>query len=91
MESYRSFCTPSISRRTHHLHVVEQWANTWSDLLAFPEYLRTHPGLAAAYTALKRELASQHGSDPNRRQPYRRGKADFIREVTELARQTRFS
>lgn len=86
-----SFCTPSIYKRSHHLHVVEQSAQGWRDLLAFRDYLRVHPGLTAAYAALKRELASQHGSDPNRREAYRRGKADFIREVTGLARDRGFS
>jgi GrpB-like predicted nucleotidyltransferase (UPF0157 family) len=82
---WRSFCTPSIARRTHHLHVVEESEDTWRELLAFREYLRAHPGLAGAYAALKRELASLHGGDPNHREPYRRGKAAFIREVTALA------
>ncbi|MDP8907989.1 MAG: GrpB family protein [Chloroflexota bacterium] len=83
---FRSFCTPSIATRTHHLHVFEQSSDGWRCLLAFRDYLRAHPGLAAAYAALKRELASQHGSDPNRREPYRVGKAQFIQEVTALAR-----
>lgn len=81
----RSFCTPGVPRRTHHLHVVEESSDDWRSLLAFRDYLRTHPGLAAGYAALKRELASKHGGDPNRREPYRQGKADFIREVTDLA------
>jgi GrpB-like predicted nucleotidyltransferase (UPF0157 family) len=80
----RSFCTPSIAHRTHHLHVVEEASDLWRGLLAFRDYLRTHPGLASAYAALKRELATMHGSDPNRREPYRRGKSSYIQEVTEL-------
>ena len=81
----RSFCTPSIANRTHHLHVVEEASDQWQGLLAFRDHLRTHPGLASAYAALKRELATMHGSDPNRREPYRRGKSMFLQEVTELA------
>ncbi len=80
----RSFCTPSIAARTHHLHVVEEASDHWRGLLAFRDYLRVHPGLASAYAALKRELVTIHGSDPNRREPYRRGKSSFIQEVTEL-------
>ncbi len=80
----RSFCTPSIANRTHHLHVVEVASDQWLGLLAFRDYLRAHPGLASAYAALKRELATIHGSDPNRREPYRGGKSLFIQEVTEL-------
>lgn len=85
---FRSFCTPSVERRTHHLHVVEESEVDWRNLLAFRDFLRTHPGLASGYAALKRALASQHGSNPNQREPYRRGKADFIREVTALAMAT---
>lgn len=80
----RSFCTPSIANRTHHLHVVEEASDQWQELLAFRDYLRTRPGLASGYAALKRELAMIHGSDPNRREPYRRGKSLFIQEVTGL-------
>lgn len=81
----RSFCTPSVARRSHHLHVVEERSDDWRGCLAFRDYLRTHPGHASAYAALKRELAAEHGSDPNRREPYRSGKHAFIREVTDLA------
>ena len=84
----RSFCTPTVDRRSHHLHVVEEGSGDWRGWLAFRDYLRAHPGLASAYAALKRELAAQHGSDPNRREPYRAGKRAFIREVTELATST---
>lgn len=80
----RSFCTPSIADRTYHLHVVEEASDQWRGLLAFRDYLRAHPGLASGYAALKGELAMIHGSDPNRREPYRRGKSAFIQEVTEL-------
>ena len=80
-----SFCAPSIENRTHHLHVVEDASDQWLGLLAFRDYLRAHPGLASAYAALKRELATIHGSDPNRREPYRQGKSLFIQEVTALA------
>ncbi len=47
--------------------------------------LRTPPGIAGAYAALKRELATAHGGDPNRRSSYRGGKAQFISEVTQIA------
>ena len=81
----RSFCTSSVAIRTHHLHVVEEDSSRWPDWLAFRDFLRAHAGLAGAYAALKRELAEQHGGDPNRRDAYRSGKARFIEEVTELA------
>lgn len=81
----RSFRMPSIANRTHHLHVVEERSQDWRGWLAFRDYLRAHPGIAGPYAALKRELASQHGGDPNRRNSYRSGKAEFIREITDIA------
>jgi hypothetical protein len=81
----RSFCTPNIANRTHHLHVVEEASPDWRGTLAFRDHLRSHPGLAGAYAALKRELAAEHGGDPNRREAYREGKAQFIAEVTTVA------
>ena len=81
----RSFCTPDVARRTHHLHVVEHEADGWRGTLAFRDYLRAHPGMASAYTALKSNLAAQHSGDPDRREPYRAGKATFIDEVTAIA------
>ena len=79
-----SFCTPTVANRTHHLHVVEERRADWPGWLAFRDCLRTHPGLAGAYAALKRELAAAHGADPNEREAYRRGKDAFIQEVTRL-------
>lgn len=42
----RSFCTPDVARRSHHLHVIEEGSQDWRNLLAFRDYLRTHRGLA---------------------------------------------
>ncbi|MGH9225212.1 MAG: GrpB family protein [Acidimicrobiales bacterium] len=81
----RSFCTPSIANRTHHLHLVEEASQGWRGTIAFRDYLRGHPGLAAAYAALKRELALAHGADANKRDAYRDGKSRFIAEVTRVA------
>lgn len=81
----RSFCKPDVAWRSHHLHVIEEGSQDWRNLLAFRDYLRTHPGLASAYAALKGDLAVRHGSDPNRREPYRTGKRAFVEEVTALA------
>lgn len=84
-----SFCTPSIHRRTHHLHVVERSSSGWHEWLAFRDYLRAHPGVAAEYSVLKCRLADQYGADPNERDAYRTGKAGWINTVTEHAVQER--
>jgi GrpB-like predicted nucleotidyltransferase (UPF0157 family) len=49
-----SYCTPAVEWRTHHLHVVEETSQGWRGWLAFRDYLRMHPGDAAAYADLKR-------------------------------------
>jgi GrpB-like predicted nucleotidyltransferase (UPF0157 family) len=77
-----SFCTPSVARRTHHLHVVEWSSSGWRGWLAFRDHLRVHSELAAEYGELKRRLADAHGSDPNQRDAYRAGKASWIIEIT---------
>jgi GrpB-like predicted nucleotidyltransferase (UPF0157 family) len=81
----RSFCFPSVARRTHHLHVVEERSSGWRGWIAFRDHLRAHPELGAEYEARKRDLAARFGSDPNDRDSYRSGKADWIREVTAAA------
>ena len=83
-----SFCTPSVALRTHHLHVVERDAPDWRGWLAFRDYLRRHPEQAREYGELKTRLADQHGADPNQRDAYRAGKADWIRSTTQRALST---
>jgi GrpB-like predicted nucleotidyltransferase (UPF0157 family) len=80
-----SFCTPSIAHRTHHLHVVEDASEGWRGWLAFRDHLCAHPDVAAAYATLKTELAARHGANPDERDEYRSGKADFIVGVVKRA------
>jgi GrpB-like predicted nucleotidyltransferase (UPF0157 family) len=76
------FCKPSLSFRTHHLHLVPLSSPQWVRPIAFREYLRTHPDVAAEYDSLKRSLASQFRLD---REAYTRAKSPFIDVVTEKA------
>jgi GrpB-like predicted nucleotidyltransferase (UPF0157 family) len=69
---------PSAPRRTHHLHVAEWGGALWSQL-AFRDHLRNHPQDAAAYAALKHELAIRHRGD---REAYTAAKSAFIRKMT---------
>ena len=80
-----SFCFPSIERRSHHLHVVEESSRSWRGWLAFRDYLRSHADARQEYAALKQRLAAAHGGDPNERDAYRAGKAEFIRTITTRA------
>jgi GrpB-like predicted nucleotidyltransferase (UPF0157 family) len=81
----RSFCAPSVERRSHHLHVVEDSSGDWRGWLAFRDHLCAHPEVAAEYGALKQDLARRHGDDPDDRAAYRAGKAGFIGRVTRIA------
>ncbi len=68
---------------THHVHVMEPVNPRWKDHLRFRDYLRCHPGTAAAYADLKRSLARRFGQDIG---GYRDGKDDFVRDVLVRAR-----
>lgn len=68
--------------RTHHLHLVELGGTFWRTHLAFRDYLRQVPARAAAYAALKQELAARFPFD---RDAYTEGKAAFILETLRLA------
>ena len=69
------FCKPHPSRRTHHLHLVPQGSPRFGDLLTFRDRLRADEEVAAAYAALKRELAARFEHD---REAYTAAKADFV-------------
>ena len=68
---------------THHVHVMEPANPRWTDHLRFRDYLRGHPGTAAAYADLKKSLAQQFGEDIG---AYRDAKDDFVRDVLARAR-----
>jgi GrpB-like predicted nucleotidyltransferase (UPF0157 family) len=73
-----SYCFPSIARRTHHLHVVEESAPQWRTWLAFRDHLRAHPADAAEYARIKTGLSQKDSQD---RIAYRAGKAPFIEAI----------
>ena len=67
-----------------HLHMVEVGGEMWQNQLRFRDYLRAHPETAAAYAALKRELAASFGRD---REGYTDAKTEFIQSVLRAARE----
>jgi GrpB-like predicted nucleotidyltransferase (UPF0157 family) len=69
--------------RQYHLHLTRVGSTFWRDHLAFRDWLRTHPDSAAAYMALKTQLARQYPMD---REAYIRGKTAFVESVLRLAR-----
>lgn len=76
-----------LVRREHgtrvcHIHLMLRGHPIWTRLLAFRDYLRSHPEVAAEYAALKRDLARTAGSD---RHAYMTAKGDFIQRTTAAA------
>lgn len=74
---------PPNGPRSHHIHMVEPQHLFWERLL-FRDYLRAHPDEARRYAALKQELAERFPTD---REAYTDAKTDYIRTVTEKAKQ----
>ncbi|ACV61560.1 protein of unknown function UPF0157 [Desulfofarcimen acetoxidans DSM 771] len=70
-----------FAEKVFHIHV--RYAGRWDELI-FRDYLIAHPGAAAEYAALKRELFKRFELD---RDGYTEAKSAFIREVTERAKE----
>jgi GrpB-like predicted nucleotidyltransferase (UPF0157 family) len=70
------------NRRTHHIHAFEVDSIGARRHLAFRDYMRAHPQIAAEYEALKRAIAAGCDGDIER---YCDGKAEFVREHERLA------
>jgi len=83
-ESEHWFCKPSPMFRTHHLHLMPIGSRQWLDAIAFRDYLRTHPTIAAEYETLKRQLARDFHFD---REGYTEAKDPFINRIINLARE----
>ena len=66
----------------HHLHVAPG-GHPVMDGLLFRDYLRKHPETARLYEELKYALAEQYRND---REGYTDAKSEFVREITERAR-----
>lgn len=73
----RFLCYPTLSHRTHHLHLVDEQQGVESCVL-FRDRLRSNPQLAVEYTALKRGLAERFKGD---RMRYTEAKSTFIQHA----------
>ena len=73
------------TNRTHYLSLCKRDSDFCREKLAFRDYLRTHPDVAAAYEALKRDLAEQYPAD---RATYTEQKGEFIEEILKRALST---
>jgi GrpB-like predicted nucleotidyltransferase (UPF0157 family) len=71
---------PNGTGRTHHVHVYPRARAM--PVIAFRDYLRSHPGTAGEYEALKRDLAAKSSGD---REAYTRGKDAFVARILGYA------
>ena len=81
-EAFRA--TPELPR--HHLYVCAAGSAALQAHLALRDALRADPEPAAAYAALKRELAQRYRDD---RDSYAEGKSAFIDSVLRAVRERR--
>ena len=80
------FHRPAAWPHTHHVHLVAAGSAEEAKTLAFRDYLRTHPAIAAEYAALKRTLAERHDAATFAgREGYAQAKGDFVSRVTNAA------
>lgn len=68
--------------RTHHVHVFQEGSAEIERHLAFRDYLRARPDIAARYGELKAQLARQFPHDID---AYMDGKDAFVKEVEREA------
>jgi GrpB-like predicted nucleotidyltransferase (UPF0157 family) len=81
-EGHRYFRPPAGEARTAHVHVCDAGGAWEREHLLFRDYLRAHPGAAAAYGSLKHGLASRHAGD---RLAYTDAKTAFVLDALEQA------
>ena len=83
---YPFFQKPAEWPATHHVHLCVYGSAPERRHLAFRDYLRDHPGVAAAYEALKRRLAAANdGVTLESRERYSLSKTEFVTAVLERA------
>ena len=83
---YPFFQKPAQWPSSHHVHLCVFGGEQERRHLAFRDYLRGHPAVAAEYAALKRTLAVDHdGATLASRERYSSLKTGFIESVLERA------
>ena len=56
----RRYFVKGVTQRTHHVHIFEEGDDHIDDMLTLNQYLLHHPDRAAAFGAVKRELADRY-------------------------------
>ena len=81
-DEHEFFSRDENGSRTFHVHVCPEGSEWERRHLAFRDWLREHPGDAAAYERLKRELAQAHPRDTY---SYADAKSSFVRAIEAQA------
>ena len=83
---YPFFQKPAAWPSTHHVHLCVAASEQERRHLAFRDYLRSHPVVAAEYVELKRSLAAANdGATLESRERYSLTKSQFVSSVLERA------
>ncbi|HUL53050.1 MAG TPA: GrpB family protein [Opitutaceae bacterium] len=83
---YPFFKRPAGWPGTHHVHLCVRGSEQERAHLAFRDYLRRNPAVAAEYAALKRTLAAGHdGLTLESQERYSLAKMEFVRSVLSRA------
>ncbi|WP_245926547.1 GrpB family protein [Methanospirillum lacunae] len=78
----KGYTPEGFSGQAFHVHI--RYSGDWDELY-FRDYLIQHPEVAARYSTLKLELQERDRFD---REPYTRGKTEFISTITRIAKKT---
>ena len=83
---YPFFQKPDSLPGTHHVHLCVEGSDLEWKHIAFRDYLRSHPEVAAEYVALKYKLAAEnHGTTLESQERYSLSKSDFVTAVLKMA------
>jgi GrpB-like predicted nucleotidyltransferase (UPF0157 family) len=83
---YPFFQKPSEWPCTHHVHLCAVGSREERTHLAFRDFLREHPAVAAEYLSQKRRFAAGNRGDTlESRERYSLSKSDFVRGILEKA------
>ena len=83
---YPFFQKPAKWPSTHHIHLCVRGSEQERRHVAFRDYLRIHPVVAAEYVELKRSLATTHDDATlESRERYSLSKTQFVNSVLEHA------
>ncbi len=83
---YPFFRKPSEWPSTNHIHLCVVGSEQEGKHLAFRDYLRSHPLVAAEYAEFKRQLATIHrGATHESREHYSLSKTEFVTSVLKRA------